>query len=485
VSDNSTADPGAGGDTFRTKDRAGIKTEIVGLDLTPAGGSETLMNGVMPVSDNSGSLTVDNAGTFAVQADTELTTADLDAGAGTDTRAVVGLVVAKSGGAANVSSVDPLPVSIASSVSVTSSSDRAEDTVAVSGHSGTPVLGVRNDSAAAKTSTDGDYSMLATDDAGRVGVTDLGGAISVDDNGGSLTVDNGGTFAVQADTELTTSDLDTGAGTDTRAVVGIALAASGGAVLAGSANPVPISDNSGSLTVDGTVTANAGTGPFPVSDNGGSITVDAAAASFAVNSAQVSGTATSVNSGTKDAGTQRVILASDQTVVPISDNSGSLTVDAPVGTPAFVRLSDGSAAITTLPVSLASLPALAAGSALAGRVNIDPQTANGLSIYHLVSAATTNATNVKASAGQLYGWYIYNSNAAARKVAFHNTAGTPTAGASVVFSIVIPPASAANVEYTMGLAFATGIGISTVTDLTDAGTTAVGASDLIINLFYK
>jgi hypothetical protein len=286
VSDNSTADPGAGGDTFRTKDRAGIKTEIVGLDLTPAGGSETLMNGVMPVSDNSGSLTVDNAGTFAVQADTELTTADLDAGAGTDTRAVVGLVVAKSGGAANVSSVDPLPVSIASSVSVTSSSDRAEDTVAVSGHSGTPVLGVRNDSAAAKTSTDGDYSMLATDDAGRVGVTDLGGAISVDDNGGSLTVDNGGTFAVQADTELTTSDLDTGAGTDTRAVVGIALAASGGAVLAGSANPVPISDNSGSLTVDGTVTANAGTGPFPVSDNGGSITVDAAAASFAVNSAR-------------------------------------------------------------------------------------------------------------------------------------------------------------------------------------------------------
>lgn len=37
--------------------------------------------------------------------------------------------------------------------------------------------------------------------------------------------------------------------------------------------------------------------------------------------------------------------------VPITDNSGSLTVDAPVGTPVFVRLSDGSAAITTLPVS--------------------------------------------------------------------------------------------------------------------------------------
>ena len=41
---------------------------------------------------------VTNAGTFAVQADTELTTGDLDTGAGTDTRAVIGLVGSKSGG---------------------------------------------------------------------------------------------------------------------------------------------------------------------------------------------------------------------------------------------------------------------------------------------------------------------------------------------------------------------------------------------------
>lgn len=36
----------------------------------------------------------------------------------------------------------------------------------------------------------------------------------------------------------------------------------------------PVTDNGGSLTVDGTVTANAGTGPWPVTDNGGSLTVD-------------------------------------------------------------------------------------------------------------------------------------------------------------------------------------------------------------------
>lgn len=41
---------------------------------------------------------------------------------------------------------------------------------------------------------------------------------------------------------------------------------------------------------------------------------------------------------------------------PVTDSGGSLTVDAPVGTPLFVRLSDGTSAITTLAVSLASVP---------------------------------------------------------------------------------------------------------------------------------
>lgn len=118
-------------------------------------------------------------------------------------------------------------------------------------------------------------------------------------------------------------------------------------------------------------------------------------------------------------------------------------------------------------------------------VGIGPQTTGGLTTYHLVSAGSTNASSVKASAGQLYGWYIYNSNAAARKVAFHNTAGTPSAGASIFFSLVIPPSSGANVFSAIGIPFSTGIGITTVTGLADSDSAAVAANDLIINLFYK
>jgi len=65
--------------------------------------------------------------------------------------------------------------------------------------------------------------------------------------------------------------------------------------------------------------------------------------------------------------TQPVSIAA---AVPVTDNGGSLTVDAPVGTPVFVRLSDGLAAIATLPVSLATLPALVAGTANIGDVDV-------------------------------------------------------------------------------------------------------------------
>lgn len=92
----------------------------------------------------------------------------------------------------------------------------------------------------------------------------------------------------------------------------------------------------------------------PVSDGSGSLTVDNGG-TFAVQAAQ-SGTWTVTGTG----GT-----------FPVTDSSGSLTVDAPVGTPVFVRLSDGSSAIATLPVSLASVPSHAVTNAGTFAVQVD------------------------------------------------------------------------------------------------------------------
>ena len=135
----------------------------------------------------------------------------------------------------------------------------------------------------------------------------------------------------------------------------------------------------------------------------------------------------------------------------------------------------------------ASAPVVIASNQTAVPVTVQSSATGGDTTFHLVSAATTNATNIKASAGVVTGWYIYNSNGAARKVAFYNTAGTPTAGSltGLLFTLVIPALSAANVSLPSGITFSAGIGITTVTGIADTDANAVILNDLNINIFYK
>lgn len=169
----------------------------------------------VPVTDNGGSLTVDGTVTATLPANSGVDIGDVTinnaSGAsavniqdGGNSITVDGTVTANAG-------TGPWPVTdnggsltVDGSVGFTSDFTKVEDVAHTTGDTGAFVLGVRNDTAAVRTSADGDYSIIATDSAGRVGISDLGG----------------------------------------------------------------------SVTVDGTVTANAGTGPWPVTDNGGSLTVD-------------------------------------------------------------------------------------------------------------------------------------------------------------------------------------------------------------------
>jgi len=120
-----------------------------------------------------------------------------------------------------------------------------------------------------------------------------------------------------------------------------------------------------------------------------------------------------------------------------------------------------------------------------GSIALQEAATGGANVYHLATTASTSPTSIKSSAGKVTGWYVYNNNGSARKVAFHNTATAPVAGTSVYFSIVIPPLSAANVSYPAGINFSSGIGMTTTTGLADSDATAVAATDLIINIFWK
>lgn len=137
-------------------------------------------------------------------------------------------------------------------------------------------------------------------------------------------------------------------------------------------------------------------------------------------------------------------------------------------------------------VDVLTLPALVTGAATIGRVGLDPQTSGGLTISRVLSAASTNATSAKASAGQVYGWFLSNQNAAVRYLKLYNKASAPTVGTDTpVMTVAIPAGASANVEYTNGITFATGIAYALTTGVADADTGAVAANEIVVNLLYK
>lgn len=130
-------------------------------------------------------------------------------------------------------------------------------------------------------------------------------------------------------------------------------------------------------------------------------------------------------------------------------------------------------------------PALVAGTALVGDVGVQYRaTASGASAAHIVSAATTNATNLKNAAGKVLGWYLVNNTASWRYVKLHNLATAPTAGAAVARTIGIPPNGVASFFSEGGITFATGIGYTIVTGAADADATAVGANEVVGELIW-
>jgi hypothetical protein len=226
------------------------------------------------------------------------------------------------------------------------------------------------------------------------------------------------------------------------------------------ANPLPVSDAGGSFTVDGPLTdAELRASAVPVSGT------------FFQATQPVSGTVTA-NAGTNlntsalalEAGNLAAIAAS----LAVLDN--------------IVSGSEGQ-------IDVITLPALPTGTNTIGRVGLTPQTAGGLSAHKTISAASTNATSVKGSAGQLFGWYISNVNAAARYLKLYNKATAPTVGTDTpVMTLLIPGNTAGvagHVEMTNGIDFTTGIAFALTTGAADADTGVVAANEQIVNLFYK
>jgi len=119
--------------------------------------------------------------------------------------------------------------------------------------------------------------------------------------------------------------------------------------------------------------------------------------------------------------------------------------------------------------------------------SITPATAGGLSIYRLITAATTNASLVKSSAGNVYSIYAFNAGTVARYLKFSNTATAPTPGSTAVaYTVYLPASSNIIIPITTGLSFSTGISFCVTTGVGDTDATVVSAaSEVVINIGYK
>lgn len=111
-------------------------------------------------------------------------------------------------------------------------------------------------------------------------------------------------------------------------------------------------------------------------------------------------------------------------------------------------------------------------------------TASGASTKHLVSAANTNSTLVKNTAGKVLGWYFANTTSAWVYVKLHNQATAPTAGTGVICTIAVPPNGVSQFFSEGGATFTTGIGMTVVGGAADADTTSVTAAAVVGELIW-
>ena len=311
---------------------------------------------------------------------------------------------------------------------------------------------------------------------------------------GSHAVTNAGTFAVQVNgdaltalqlidnavsgagfniTQFAGAAVPIGAGVEATAVrVTLATDSTGVVSVDDNGSTISIDDGGGAITVDGTV---AVTGTFwqatqPVS---GTVTANAGSGTFTVSGA-VTNTVLSVVGNGAGATAQRVTLADDSTgIISLTTSTASIG-----------RL----AANSGVDIGDVDILSIAAGTNLVGDVGLQPRTSGGLTMHKTTSAASTNATAVKGSAGQVYSVQCFNVNAAVRYLKLYNKATAPTVGTDTPVKTLAIPGNTAGAGFVIGwpqgLAFGTGIGFALTTEATDAGTTGVALNEITVNLDY-
>lgn len=297
---------------------------------------------------------------------------------------------------------------------------------------------------------------------------------------GSHAVTNAGTFVVQAALDAeTTKVIGTVniAAAQTIAVTNAGTFATQATLQAETTKVIGTVNVAAAQTIAAT---NAGT--FAVQVDGDALTalqlIDNAVSGAGFNVTQLGGVNVSLGTGVRDTGTQRVTIATNDSV-PVTF-TGSTDVATQTTLAAL-----NAKFVTGTDIGDVDVLGIAAGSSTNAAV-----ATNGATPGKLVSAATTNATSVKASAGTLYSVSVGSVNAAVRYLKFYNKASAPTVGTDTPVQIFSIPGNTAGAGREVqipvcGIEFSTGIAFALTTGAADADTGAVAASEIVVSYSYK
>jgi hypothetical protein len=284
----------------------------------------------------------------------------------------------------------------------------------------------------------------------------------------------------------------------------------------------------GVATATGNGTTSTGTQRVTISSDStgtvslatGANTIGALTANQSVNAAQINGVTPLMGNGVTGTGSQRVTIASDNTAFSVNATLSAETTKV-IGTvrllgntgavvdfagqnaaaPANALLTGGTfyTAPTTLtngdasPLQLDSSGKLlvnCTGCTAGSTISLIPATSGGLTMAHLVAAATNNATALKGSAGPLYAASVYNNAAYPVYLKFCNkatacTCGTNTGSDAILFTVAAQAGTEREIHTEQGIAFSTGIGYCVVKGMADTDNTSLAANDAVIDLLSK
>ena len=250
---------------------------------------------------------------------------------------------------------------------------------------------------------------------------------------------------LNANANLQVGDVDVGAGNP----VPVDATGQGDVPVTLDGEAVTIQDGGGAITVDGTVAVTDGGGSLTVD---GSVSVDDGAGSLTVD----------------DGGVALAVDATGQGDVPVTLDSEVVAVDATGQGDVPITLDGESVAVT-------------------GSVALAPATSGGLAIFRSIDLDESEEA-VKTSAGQLFGFYLYNDASSGKRYVklYDDTVANVVVGTTTpVLTIPLDAGQGAVAEFANGIAFANAITIAATTGIADADTGAPGANEVVANVFYK